>query len=228
MEIFWSGTGFLLVLNGHKIQWYSLTCPSALPNTITGCRKADPSLPRGIYTCHCSKPPWLCWDLVLKQGTGWKEVIWRSHLELPHAKHCWKKRHSHECLNMVLVLEVLVLIAFFEILATKCDAQQGTNAFRSTLGCVRLPARATPGREKNCDFGSDFFTKSFSFRGEGEITLKSGVDVYGKLIANVAKKERCRVLQTEAAALWTAGSIDFRLQQRFNIMSFFCFVFVFP
>lgn len=32
--------------------------------------------------------------------------------------------------------------------------------------------------------------------------LRSGVDVYGKLIANVIKKEKCReVLQTEAAAL---------------------------
>lgn len=31
--------------------------------------------------------------------------------------------------------------------------------------------------------------------------LRSGADVYKKLIANVIKKEKCRVLQREAAAL---------------------------
>lgn len=28
MEVFWFGSGFLFVLNGHEIQGYSLFCPS--------------------------------------------------------------------------------------------------------------------------------------------------------------------------------------------------------
>lgn len=66
---------------------------------------------------------------------------------------------------------------------------------------MRLPAKATEGWGKNCDSGSNFFSKSFSFGDGGEIILRSGVDVYGKLIAKVIKEERCRVLQTEAATL---------------------------
>lgn len=57
------------------------------------------------------------------------------------------------------------------------------------------------GWEKNCHSGKNFFAKSFSFGGGGEIILRSGADVYGKLIANGIKEERCRVLQTEAATL---------------------------
>lgn len=127
-----------------------------------------------------------------------------------------KKGHLHKCLNTSLVLEVLVLFAFFKILATKCDARQGTDSFWSKLGCMRLPAKATEGWEKNHDSGSNFFTKSFFFGGGEEIILRSGANVYGKLIANVIKEERHRVLQTEAATLWTAGNIDFRLQQCLN------------
>lgn len=41
------------------------------------------------------------------------------------------------------VLEVLVVFAFFKILATK--SVQGTDSFWSKLGCMRLPAKATEG-----------------------------------------------------------------------------------
>lgn len=46
---------------------------------------------------------------------------------------------------MGLVLEVLVVFAFFKILATKSDTWQGTDSFWSKLGCMRLPAKATEG-----------------------------------------------------------------------------------
>lgn len=59
----------------------------------------------------------------------------------------------------------------------------------------------TEGWGKNCDSVSNLFLKSFSFGSEKEIILRSGADVYGKLIANVIKKEKCRILQTEAATL---------------------------
>lgn len=65
----------------------------------------------------------------------------------------------------------------------------------------KLGKKDTEGWEKSCDSGSNFFSKSFSFGGEEEIILTSGADVYGKLIANVIEKEKCRVLQTEAATL---------------------------
>lgn len=182
------------MLNGHESQGYSLFCPSAFPEKQHQKYRSESTSTGSVW-----------YRLIIVSKHRGYTGIWcenRSRMERRQLElHLsWAEKRALKCLNKGLVLKVLVTFAVSKIPATKCDVQQGMDSFWSNLGCE---AAGHWRMRKNLWCWKQFVFKIIFFWGEEEMILRSGVDVYGKLIANVIKKEKCReeVLQTEAAAL---------------------------